>query len=53
MNRYYWTRLRTGPQAGSYRIQDRQLDIYIAGCQYKENAELIVGAFERKTRRDL
>lgn len=43
-SRYYWQRLRTGPKSGTYRIQDRVLEIHIAECSFKENAELICGA---------
>lgn len=39
--RYYFSRKPGQPDGGVYKIYDRVLDVRIASCDFKENAELI------------
>lgn len=39
--RYYFSRKPSQAEGGPYKIFDRVLDIRIASCDFKENAELI------------
>lgn len=42
--RYYFSRKPSQTEGGVYKIFDRVLDIRIASCDFKENAELLVTA---------
>lgn len=42
--RYYFSRRPTQPEGGVYKIFDRTLDLRVASCDFKENAELLVTA---------
>lgn len=48
MKRYYLSRRPAQPEGGVWKIFDRVLDIRIASCDFKENAELIVSALNHE-----